>query len=100
MTLRDNTERPETIELGTNELLGINPKAIGPSMDKLFLGKWKGKAPKLGMVKQLAELCSIYSYLIKIEKSNSIHKNNYKLVFLMLCLSFYTVYIQIPFWSF
>ena len=32
MTLRDNTERPETIELGTNELLGVNPKAIGPAM--------------------------------------------------------------------
>ena len=48
MTLRDNTERPETIEMGTNELLGTNPKAIGPSMEKLFLGKWKrGKAPEL-----------------------------------------------------
>ena len=41
MTLRDNTERPETIELGTNELLGVNPKAIGPAMEKLFSGKWK-----------------------------------------------------------
>src|SRR5690606_15000955 len=27
MTLRDNTERPETINLGTNELLGTDPKA-------------------------------------------------------------------------
>lgn len=41
MTLRDNTERPETITLGTNELLGTNPKAIKPAMDKLFAGKWK-----------------------------------------------------------
>ena len=41
MTLRDNTERPETIELGTNELLGTNPKAIKPAMDKLFKGEWK-----------------------------------------------------------
>ena len=41
MTLRNNTERPETIELGTNELLGVNPKAIGPAMEKLFSGKWK-----------------------------------------------------------
>ena len=48
MTLRDNTERPETIELGTNELLGVNPKAIGPAMKKLFSGKWKkGKVPHL-----------------------------------------------------
>lgn len=41
MTLRDNTERPETIELGTNELLGTDPKAIQPAMEKLFAGKWK-----------------------------------------------------------
>ncbi len=41
MTLRDNTERPETIELGTNELLGTNPEAIPPAMEKLFDGQWK-----------------------------------------------------------
>jgi UDP-N-acetylglucosamine 2-epimerase (non-hydrolysing) len=42
MTLRDNTERPETITMGTNELLGTNPKAIAPAMKKLFAGNWKG----------------------------------------------------------
>jgi UDP-N-acetylglucosamine 2-epimerase (non-hydrolysing) len=48
MTLRDNTERPETCELGTNELLGTNPKSIGPAMAKLFSGSWKkGEIPKL-----------------------------------------------------
>ncbi len=41
MTLRDNTERPETITCGTNELLGTDPKAIRPAMDKLFAGDWK-----------------------------------------------------------
>ena len=41
MTLRDNTERPETITMGTNELLGTDPKAIKPAMDKLFSGDWK-----------------------------------------------------------
>lgn len=41
MTLRDNTERPETLTIGTNELLGTDPKAIAPAMDKLFAGKWK-----------------------------------------------------------
>ncbi|MFA7473200.1 MAG: UDP-N-acetylglucosamine 2-epimerase (non-hydrolyzing) [Spirosomataceae bacterium] len=41
MTLRDNTERPETMELGTNELLGTDPKAIRPAMEKLFAGDWK-----------------------------------------------------------
>lgn len=41
MTLRDNTERPETITAGTNELIGTNPQAIRPAMEKLFAGKWK-----------------------------------------------------------
>ncbi len=48
MTLRDNTERPETITQGTNELLGTDPKAIKPAMEKLFAGQWKkGSIPEL-----------------------------------------------------
>lgn len=48
MTLRDNTERPETITIGTNELIGTNPKAIKPAMEKLFSGLWKkGNIPEL-----------------------------------------------------
>jgi UDP-N-acetylglucosamine 2-epimerase (non-hydrolysing) len=48
MTLRNTTERPETVDLGTNELLGIDPRAIGPAMEKLFSGNWKkGNIPPL-----------------------------------------------------
>lgn len=48
MTLRDNTERPETITEGTNELIGTDPKAIAPAMEKLFSGSWKtGGIPHL-----------------------------------------------------
>lgn len=48
MTLRDNTERPETVELGTNELIGTAPSAIGPALDRLFSGQWKqGGIPPL-----------------------------------------------------
>jgi UDP-N-acetylglucosamine 2-epimerase (non-hydrolysing) len=48
ITLRDNTERPETIEIGTNELIGTNPKAIKPYLEKLFNGQWKkGSIPEL-----------------------------------------------------
>lgn len=48
MTLRDNTERPETITIGTNELLGTNPQAIKPALNKLFAGNWKkGGIPEL-----------------------------------------------------
>lgn len=41
MTLRDNTERPETAEIGTNELVGTDPQNIKPYLDKLFKGEWK-----------------------------------------------------------
>ena len=48
ITLRDNTERPETITIGTNELIGTNPEAIKPTLEKLFAGKWKeGGIPEL-----------------------------------------------------
>ena len=47
MTLRDSTERPETVKIGTNELLGIDPDALEPAMDKLFSGNWKlGSIPE------------------------------------------------------
>ncbi|MDH4980675.1 UDP-N-acetylglucosamine 2-epimerase (non-hydrolyzing) [Hyphomicrobium sp. D-2] len=48
MTMRDNTERPETVELGTNELLGTNPAALQPALNRLFAGQWKsGRIPDL-----------------------------------------------------
>lgn len=48
LTLRDNTERPETCTIGTNELIGTNPAAIKPALDKLFAGEWKkGSIPEL-----------------------------------------------------
>lgn len=48
ITLRDNTERPETCTIGTNELIGTNPSAIKPTLDKLFDGNWKkGGIPEL-----------------------------------------------------
>ena len=48
MTLRNSTERPETVDIGTNELLGVNPEAIQPALEKLFSGQWKkGEIPEL-----------------------------------------------------
>lgn len=47
LTLRDNTERPETISVGTNELIGTDSKAIQPALTKLFSGLWKkGSIPE------------------------------------------------------
>ena len=48
ITLRDNTERPETCTVGTNMLIGTKPEAIKPALDKLFACEWKqGAIPAL-----------------------------------------------------
>ena len=48
LTLRDSTERPETVTLGTNELIGTDPARIPPALDRLFAGQWKtGRVPPL-----------------------------------------------------
>ena len=41
ITLRDNTERGETIHLGTNELIGTDPMNVAPALAKLMSGNWK-----------------------------------------------------------
>ena len=41
MTLRDSTERPETVTTGTNELIGTDPAALQPALGRLFDGAWK-----------------------------------------------------------
>ncbi len=41
LTLRDNTERPETIIIGTNELIGTDPNNVTPALARLMAGQWK-----------------------------------------------------------
>ncbi len=48
LTLRDTTERPETVTVGTNELIGTDPSKLKPALDRLFAGQWKrGGIPPL-----------------------------------------------------
>lgn len=48
LTLRDTTERPETVSIGTNELIGTDPAGVKPALDRLFAGQWKrGGIPAL-----------------------------------------------------
>jgi UDP-N-acetylglucosamine 2-epimerase (non-hydrolysing) len=47
LTLRNSTERPETVTMGTNELIGTDPAALRPALDRLFAGQWKsGSIPE------------------------------------------------------
>ena len=64
ITLRDNTERPETCTVGTNELIGTKPEAIKPALDKLFAGEWKkGTIPELWDGKTAERIISILADL-------------------------------------
>ena len=48
LTLRDNTERPITVHLGTNLLLGSDYGRLIPEVDKILVGKGKqGQIPPL-----------------------------------------------------
>ena len=44
MTLRDSTERPETVTVGTNVLIGTDPAKLRPALDDLFEGRWKASS--------------------------------------------------------
>jgi UDP-N-acetylglucosamine 2-epimerase (non-hydrolysing) len=47
LTLRDSTERPETVTVGTNQLVGTDPARVKPALDVLFAGDWKkGRIPE------------------------------------------------------
>jgi len=66
MTLRNNTERPETVKIGSNELIGTDPRAIKPAMEKLFSGNWKkGKSPKLWDGQAANRIVNILNELFK-----------------------------------
>ena len=46
MTLRENTERPITCEIGTNRLVGNNPTEIMKGFEEVMNGRWKkGEVP-------------------------------------------------------
>ena len=62
LTIRDNTERPITVEQGTNTLVGCDPQAIRKSVDEILAGAGKsGRIPEFwdGRAAQriVADLC-------------------------------------------
>jgi UDP-N-acetylglucosamine 2-epimerase (non-hydrolysing) len=47
-TVRPNTERPVTVEIGTNDLIGSSPEKIVAAAERALRGEWKrGSAPPL-----------------------------------------------------
>ncbi|MCJ7448031.1 MAG: UDP-N-acetylglucosamine 2-epimerase (non-hydrolyzing) [Bacteroidales bacterium] len=65
ITLRDNTERPETVSLGTNELISTNPDCIKPALTKLFNSEWKrGVIPPMWDGKAAQRIVDIISKIV------------------------------------
>ena len=47
LTMRENTERPETVEVGTNRLVGLDPDAIVMGVEEVLEGAVTGSVPEL-----------------------------------------------------
>ncbi|TQI71535.1 UDP-N-acetylglucosamine 2-epimerase (non-hydrolysing) [Gramella sp. Hel_I_59] len=48
ITIRENTERPETVEIGTNVIVGTEEKKIRKAISTVFTNDWKtGQIPEL-----------------------------------------------------
>lgn len=46
ITLRNTTERPETVTVGTNEIVGTDPARIAEALGRILDGRWKkGRVP-------------------------------------------------------
>lgn len=65
ITLRNSTERPETVELGTNELIGTNPDHLREALKVLLSGNWKkGSIPPLWDGKTAGRIIDYFKDLI------------------------------------
>lgn len=65
ITMRDTTERPETVTVGTNELIGTDPARLKPALDRLFAGGWKrGAIPALWDGRTGTRIVSILEQLL------------------------------------
>jgi UDP-N-acetylglucosamine 2-epimerase (non-hydrolysing) len=64
ITLRNSTERPETVTIGTNEIVGTKPENIIPFLQKLVAGEWKkGGIPPMWDGKTADRIVEIISNL-------------------------------------
>jgi UDP-N-acetylglucosamine 2-epimerase (non-hydrolysing) len=64
ITLRNNTERPETVSLGTNELIGENTENLKRALHQITMGEWKkGAIPTLWDGKTASRIVQILGNL-------------------------------------
>lgn len=69
ITLRDTTERPETVDVGTNELAGSNSEKFLSLMSQVVSGKWKeGSIPEKWDGNTSRRIVSKIESLLSIDK--------------------------------
>jgi UDP-N-acetylglucosamine 2-epimerase (non-hydrolysing) len=69
VTLRKSTERPETVTVGTNEVIGNDFTALQKAFEKIRLGAWKrGRIPELWDGKSAERIVENLSTLSAINK--------------------------------
>ena len=66
ITLRDNTERPETVSIGTNVLVGNSKQKISKAFEKIDKNLWtKGKIPQKWDGKTAKRIIKILKKILK-----------------------------------
>jgi UDP-N-acetylglucosamine 2-epimerase (non-hydrolysing) len=69
ITLRNTTERPETVSIGTNMLVGNNIDLLIDALHNIILGNWKkGKIPELWDGKAGTRIVSEIKNILKIKE--------------------------------
>lgn len=69
LTLRDNTERPVTCEIGTNRLVGTDPAVVNNALDEVWDSQPEGKIPD-GWDGKASQRVADY-LLTRLENSNT-----------------------------
>jgi UDP-N-acetylglucosamine 2-epimerase (non-hydrolysing) len=82
LTLRNNTERPSTVELGTNEVVGLDGQRVTSCLDTIMRGRWKkGLTPPLwdgrAAERVVSVLASRFGLAQRLRVSTSINSENF-----------------------
>ena len=60
LTLRENTERPVTVDRGSNRLLGTDPEAIAAAFRDVMDGNWRtSEVPPMWDGKAAGRICDV-----------------------------------------
>ncbi|MBE4747443.1 UDP-N-acetylglucosamine 2-epimerase (non-hydrolyzing) [Corallococcus sp. ZKHCc1 1396] len=72
LTLREETERPVTVEVGTNEVVGTDPARIREAADRVLSGDVKkGRVPELWDGRTGERIADLYARVLGVEQKRA-----------------------------